>query len=216
MSDDTYSVTYVDDHPEEAKYLCREGQVKITYANGDTYEGNIGPNRLKHGEGKYTWNERDAEGILSVLATFEGTYVSGSKNGLGKMTFSNGDVYHGEWTADKMTGEGSYMYANGDIYSGRFESGIRSGNGSYEFVTDKSLFAGEWIDDTIANGKWIFKDGGSYIGRFENGMPIGNCTIKLSSGLQQDGEYIKTQATNNAGEEGTVHKFVGGTIVKVG
>ncbi|ETN20979.1 hypothetical protein PPTG_01327 [Phytophthora nicotianae INRA-310] len=216
MSDDVeYSVTYVDDRPEEAKYLRREGEVKITYANGDTFEGTIGPDLLKHGEGKYTWNQRDAEGELSVLATFEGTYVNGSKNGLGKMMFANGDVYHGEWKADKMTGEGSFMYANGDIFSGRFESGIRSGKDTYEFAADKSLFVGEWADNTITNGKWVFKDGGSYVGRFEDGNPIGNCMIKFPSGLQQDGEYVKAQATNDAGEEVAVHKFVGGMIVKV-
>lgn len=205
---------YVDDSPEEAKYLRREGRVSITYTNGDTFEGTIGPNRLKHGEGKYTWRERSAEGELSVLATFEGAYVSGKKNGLGKMTFSNGDVYHGEWMADKMSGEGSFMYANGDIFSGTFENGIRSGNGTYEFATDKSLFTGDWVDDTITNGKWIFKDGGSYIGSFKDGYPIGNCIIKFPNGLQQDGEYVQAQATNEAGEEALVYKFAGGTIVK--
>ncbi|EGZ17512.1 hypothetical protein PHYSODRAFT_499688 [Phytophthora sojae] len=131
------------------------------------------------------------------------------------MTFANGDAYHGEWKADKMTGEGSYMYANGDIFSGRFESGIRSGKGTYEFAVDKSLFVGEWADNTITNGKWVFKDGGSYVGRFENGNPIGNCMLKFPSGLQQDGEYVKAQTTNDAGEDVTVHKFVGGMIVKV-
>ncbi|KAH7484602.1 Radial spoke head 1-like protein [Phytophthora ramorum] len=190
-----YLVSYVDDRPEEAKYLRREGEVKITYANGDTFEGAIGPERLKHGEGKYTWNQRNPEGELSVFATFEGTYVNGS-NGLGKMTFANGDEYH-------------------DIFSGRFESGIRFGKGTYEFAADKSLFVGEWADHTITNGKWVFKDGGSYVGRFENGNPIGNCMLKFPSGLQQDGEFVKAQATNDAGEDTTVHKFVGGMIVKV-
>jgi hypothetical protein len=57
-----YSVSYVDDRPEEAKYLRREGEVKITYANGDMFEGTIGQDRLKHGDGKYTWNQRNAEG----------------------------------------------------------------------------------------------------------------------------------------------------------
>ncbi|KAF4320406.1 hypothetical protein BBO99_00005768 [Phytophthora kernoviae] len=209
MSDE--GVLYVDDRPEDEKYLRREGEVKITYANGDTFEGTIGADRLKHGTGKYTWNKRDDDGE----STFEGTYVNGSKNGLGKMTFANEDVYHGEWKADKMTGEGSYMYANGDIFSGKFESGIRSGKGTYEFAADKSLFVGEWADNTITDGKWVFKDGGSYVGRFENGNPIGNCMLKFPSGLQQDGEYIKGQGTNDTGDEVAVHKFVGGTIVKV-
>lgn len=150
-----------------------------------------------------------------VTATFEGNYENGAKQGVGKMTFPNGDIYHGEWKEDKMSGDGSFMYANGDIFSGRFESGIRSGKGTYEFAEDKSLLVGNWTDNSITDGKWVFKDGGAYAGRFESGKPIGNCMLKFPGGLQQDGEYVKAQATNAAGEEVTVHKFVGGAIVKV-
>lgn len=152
---------------------------------------------------------------VKVIASYEGAYIDGVKQGLGKMTFPNGDTYHGEWKQDKMHGDGSYMYVNGDIFSGKFDNGIRVGKGTYEFAADKSLLVGNWADNVITDGKWVFKDGGSYIGRFESGKPIGNCMFKFPSGRQQDGEFIKAQESNENGEEQTVHKFVGGTVIKV-
>jgi hypothetical protein len=152
---------------------------------------------------------------VKIVATYEGNYVDGVKTGVGKMTFPNGDIYHGEWKDDRMNGDGSFMYANGDIYSGKFEDGVRAGKGTYEFAEDKSLLVGNWTDNTITDGKWMFKDGGSYVGHFDGGKPIGNCTFKFPGGLQQDGEYVKTLTASEAGEEVAVHKFVGGTTVKV-
>lgn len=65
-----YAVTYVDEHAEEAAYLKREGQVKISYANGDSFEGTIGAGLVKQGEGTYTWCQRgdDGEGALAARA----------------------------------------------------------------------------------------------------------------------------------------------------
>ncbi|GLE00358.1 hypothetical protein PINS_up009115 [Pythium insidiosum] len=153
--------------------------------------------------------------VVKDTASYEGAYVNGVKQGLGKMVFPNGDTYHGEWQDDRMHGDGSYMYANGDIFSGKFERGIRVGKGTYEYAADKSLLVGNWAENTITDGKWMFKDGGSFVGRFESGQPIGNCMLKFPSGLQQDGEFVKAPTTNAAGEEVMTSKFIGGVIVKV-
>lgn len=59
-------MSYVDDRPEEATYLKREGQVKIAYANGDTFEGTIGSGLVKQGEGTYTWCQRGDDGEGAV------------------------------------------------------------------------------------------------------------------------------------------------------
>lgn len=216
MSDEgEYVVEYVDDRPETTNFVKREGAVKITYGNGDSFDGTIGADKLKQGDGKYIWRQKNDDGEVKDLASYEGMYVDGVKQGLGKMVFPNGDTYHGEWKQDKIHSDGSYMYANGDIFSGKFENGIRVGKGTYEYAADKSLLVGNWADNIITDGKWMFKDGGSYVGRFENGKPIGNCMVKFPSGLQQDGEYVKASTTNAAGEEVATHKFIGSTIVKV-
>ena len=59
---------------------------KMTYANGDIYEGEW-KDDLFDGHGKYTWVNGEV---------YEGQWKDGVKNGLGKHTCINGDVYEGE------------------------------------------------------------------------------------------------------------------------
>ena len=40
------------------------------------------------------------------------------KNGIGKLTISNGDVYEGEWAYGKKTGRGVYSFKNKEKYEG--------------------------------------------------------------------------------------------------
>jgi len=96
----------------------------VTYANGCTYEGtfiefvilpldahscilslpgDFNSEKMKHGNGVYTWMEPDEEsGETKKVASYEGKYADGKKNGFGKMTFPNGDVYFGEWKDNKV------------------------------------------------------------------------------------------------------------------
>jgi hypothetical protein len=45
------------------------------------------------------------------------------------MTFTNGDVYTGEFEGRKIHGRGFMVYANGDVYEGIFVDGKRHGKG---------------------------------------------------------------------------------------
>lgn len=210
-----YTVEYVDDMPEESKWLKRAGTVKITYPNGDSYQGDVNTEKLKHGKGTYVWVEQKDDGAHDI-ATYYGSYIDGKKSGVGKMTFPNGDSYHGIWQNDLMHGEGTLVYANGDIFSGTFANGIKEGTGTYEFQKDQSQLVGDWKMGGIITGVWRFADGGNYTGAFENGKPIGSGMFNLpSGGLQQDGEYSKKQTeSNDAGEPTFAYKWTGGTIVK--
>lgn len=105
------------------KWIKRAGKALVTYANGCTYEGNccegcsipecalmrtvlpgdFNSEKMKHGNGVYTWVEPDEEsGEAKKVASYEGKYADGKKNGFGKMTFPNGDVYVGEWKDNKV------------------------------------------------------------------------------------------------------------------
>lgn len=64
--------------------------------------GHFNGEKRKHGYGAYTWKEADEEGGFKKVASYEGLYEDGKKCGLGKMTFPNGDVYHGEWKDNKV------------------------------------------------------------------------------------------------------------------
>ncbi|EQC35550.1 hypothetical protein SDRG_06840 [Saprolegnia diclina VS20] len=209
-----YTVEYLDENPEELKWLSRPGKVKITYANGDTFEGDVNAARLKHGPGKYIWTER-VDDEVKEIAWYEGDYVDGKKHGLGKMQFPNGDVYHGQWANDIIDGQGTLMYKNGDIFSGTYIAGIKEGNGTYEYAADKSQLVGTWVQNTIIEGKWLFKDGGYYTGHFENAMPIGQCIMQLPNGLKQEGVYAKVEGVNAAGDAVLLPTWKGEAITKV-
>jgi hypothetical protein len=40
------------------------------------------------------------------------------KNGVGKYTFPNGDIYLGDFANEAFNGEGIYLYQNGERYEG--------------------------------------------------------------------------------------------------
>lgn len=65
--------------------------------------GEFNSEKQKHGDGVYSWMEVDEEsGEPKKVASYEGKYSDGKKNGLGKMTFPTGDVYFGEWKDNKV------------------------------------------------------------------------------------------------------------------
>jgi len=200
-----YKVTYLDveEDSEEVKeftWIARAGKASVIYDNGagvvtGTYVGDFNDEKMKHGTGTYTWmaaGEEDEE--PKQTAKYEGAYVNGKKNGVGKMEFPNQDSYHGEWKDNKMHGEGLYKYAKtGDIYSGTWVEGQKSGEGCYEFGADLSKLQGTWEGGKFTTGEWIYKGAGSYKGNFENGQPTGAGSFTFVNGITQEGEYVTKQ-----------------------
>ena len=45
--------------------------------------------------------------------------------GHGIMTYSNGDIYNGDWENNNRHGKGKIIYQDGDIYEGEFENDIK-------------------------------------------------------------------------------------------
>jgi len=168
------------------------------------FAGDFNTEKQKHGNGMYTWMEPDEEsGEPKKVASYEGKYADGKKNGLGKMTFPNGDVYFGEWKDNKMDGEGTYTYSKTkDVYSGSWLAGIKSGTGCYEYGEDKSKLSGTWDKGAFASGEWILEGAGVYKGGFSGGKPLGPGSFSFVSGVTQTGEYAtKTPAEGEEEEE---------------
>jgi hypothetical protein len=69
---------------------------------------------MQHGKGR-SFNVKDGN-------VFEGDYIEGHRTGKGKMTYTNGDVYEGEYNHDNRKGDkGKYTWAkNGNVYEGGF------------------------------------------------------------------------------------------------
>jgi hypothetical protein len=49
---------------------------------------------------------------------FEGQFKNNKINGIGKVTFHNGDWYEGSFIDGKKTGSGKYMFIDGRNYDG--------------------------------------------------------------------------------------------------
>jgi hypothetical protein len=132
---------------------------------------------------------------------YEGQYVEGKKQGIGKMTFPNGDKYHGMWEADRFHGEGTYYYAaSKDIYSGHWNRGVKQGEGVMMFAADESQLVGRWEKGTFVAGKWVMKDGTSWHGPFKRGKPLGKGVYYFPNGTMQEGEYVMEGEGTEEGE----------------
>ena len=64
-----------------------------------------------------------------------------------KETYSNGDVYIGEFYNGKRHGYGVYYWTNGDIWYGKYEGGYRNGYGML-INADHRIFYGKWLGDS--------------------------------------------------------------------
>mmetsp|Transcript_15842 Transcript_15842/g.23850 ORF Transcript_15842/g.23850 Transcript_15842/m.23850 type:complete len:231 (-) Transcript_15842:87-779(-) len=204
MADDEESgckVEYIDTPdgtPEETNWIMRAGRARVTYPNGCTFEGTFDAERIKQGPGVFVWMKagEEDEGPIEK-ARYEGNYKDGARNGVGKMTYPNGDIYEGEWLDNKMHGEGTYIYKKtGDIYSGSWAANAKNGEGRYEFGGDSSVLVGHWQNGQINKGTWELKGAGKYDGEFKLGRPIGDGRFEFLNGITQEGEYVESKDEN--------------------
>ena len=80
--------------------------------------------------------------------------------GVGSLTYSDGDKYEGEWKDGQKNGQGTYTWSNGNKYVGEFKDGKKHGQGTF----------------TWSNGR-------KYVGEFKNGIQNGKGTYTWSDGL---------------------------------
>jgi len=132
--------TYVGDKNEKNE---RHGKGKMTYADGDVYEGEW-KNNKKSGNGKMTFKNN---------SSYEGKWRSDNINGFGVYKYYNGDVYEGLFVDGNRNGEGKMNYENGDNYTGIWKNNKRHGKGK-QTSKDKYIFEGRWVNDKKeGNGK---------------------------------------------------------------
>lgn len=93
-------------------------------------------------------------------------------NGRGKMVYTNGDNYDGDFVDGKKVGQGTYTYTNGQIYVGQFFDNLRNGKGKFTF-SDGSIYEGSFANDNfIGNGTYTSKSGSNQTGKFTVGQIV--------------------------------------------
>ena len=94
-----------------------------------------------------------------------GDYI---REGVGILTYSDGDKYVGEWKDGQKNGQGTYTWSNGNKYLGEYKDGKKHGQGT---MTWKGLkYVGEYKDGKQhGQGTKTYSDGEKYVGEWKEG-----------------------------------------------
>jgi len=154
----------------------------------------------------------DGELIANGVMTYSngniygGNFLRGMKNEFGSMFYSNGDVYEGEWQDDLKNGEGEMKYANGDIYNGEWKYDLKNGQGEMKY-SNQDIYSGEWEGDLKQGiGKMNYANGNKYIGQWNDDIKYGKGEIKYENGdiykgqFENDMKHGKGEMTYNNGD----------------
>ena len=157
------------------------GTGKITWANGDLYDGTLVKGQ-RQGKGLFIW----ANG-----QRYDGDWIQDTPSGKGKLEFANGNRFDGDVVAGIPQGMGRMQYASGDDYSGRFNAGVPDGRGTYTWKNGQT-FDGEWKAER-PNGQGILKfaNGNVFEGTVVNGVPHGQGKLAFVTGELYAGALVQ-------------------------
>ena len=78
--------------------------------------------------------------------------------GNGKITFSDGSIYEGEWKNGQMSGQGKLNSKDGKVYEGSFVDGEKMGKGKLLMKNKKEHYIGDFLNGKF-HGKGIYTYG---------------------------------------------------------
>lgn len=85
------------------------------------------------------------------------------KHGFGKYTYSNGDVYIGDWENNWWNGQGRYKFANGRVFEGEFVFGVWQGSDVPTYLEEPLNLIENNIGDNDLGDTWSDDDIENYI-----------------------------------------------------
>lgn len=184
----------------------------------------------KYEKGKYIW-------INGKYYLGEFNNSNNLPNGKGVKYNQDGTVlFEGNFVDGRFEGIGKYYYKNGRYFIGNYKNGFREGNGIIYYPDGKVMFESNYVEDRREGpGKFVCEDGSYYIGSFENGLFNGKGKEYYSNGkprykgdyvdgkregkgkyIWRDGEYYVGHEKNDLRHgKGTQHA-PGGAVLKKG
>ena len=116
---------------------------------------------------------------------YEGYFVNGKRQGVGRMEYANGDVYEGAYEMGKRHGQGIMTYAAGSRYEGNWENSIKSGQGRFVQVNGE-VYEGNFEGGTFDGfGSYTFSNGNIYMGEWKAGKRDGKGVLIHPDGSKE-------------------------------
>lgn len=150
------------------------GRSGSSTSNSGQQSGTGGNNRKTYRDGRF----------------YEGEFSkSGKRHGFGRMKYTDGCVYEGEWKHGQRHGTGRFAWDNGEFYEGTFVKGEITGTGKYCWPDGRN-YEGDFVNgDMHGRGKMIWPDGREYDGEWANDFPNGQGTMTYPGGRQESGYW---------------------------
>jgi len=134
--------------------------------------------------------------MMSSAVMAAGEYV-GERNafnrfhGKGIYTYSNGNVYDGDWIDGRKSGQGSQTWENGDKYTGGWSNNREDGQGSKTWGETGDSYTGEWLQGKMSGtGTYKWANGDTYTGNFVEDIKQGKGVfVQASSGIKFEGTW---------------------------
>ena len=179
------------------------GKGTLTYADGSVYEGEFVDNE-KNGEGIWTKSDgtvvtenwiygKKVETLTLEDGTYTGGVTDGKPDGQGKMEYTNGQVYEGEWKNGVRSGQGRCTWPDGGYYDGEWANDKWNGQGTNYIggSKDVSFYVGGFVDgERDGHGIYTWPSGDSIETEWVNGVKNGKGTYTWSCGTVAAGEYV--------------------------
>jgi hypothetical protein len=109
------------------------------------------------------------------------------REGPGKATMANGNIYDGDWLNGLREGYGTLTYFSGDVYKGEFKNGFPNGRGQFVVNAPSAVGDVEKGSDHEGSGDDNDKPEREFdntrhaqkviTGTFEQGKPSGCCVV---------------------------------------
>ena len=120
---------------------------------------------------------------------YEGEFKDCNRHGQGKMTYADGAVYEGAWEHGERHGQGKLTDADGDVYEGAWENGWCHGQGKYTYVNGE-VYEGAWKKGKRhGDGKYTHPSGAAYEGAWKNGKRHGQGKYTDTDGRVIEGDW---------------------------
>ena len=160
---------------------CEE-QGKYVYGNGDYFIGTL-KSKIPFGKGVLYYKNGDIK--------YEGDFVKGKKQRLGKYYFSDNSWY-------VMENNEKFFFMKGDYYFGQFFNDDMHGKGII-YLNNTIKYDGDFVNNQFNGfGKYYFESGNYYIGQFKDDMQNGKGKIFDKDGnIKFEGEYINDHMNGN-------------------
>jgi len=122
---------------------------------------------------------------------YEGQFSNGLFQGKGKLISKGYTVYDGEFDQGYMNGQGTLEFENGDKYIGEFSRSAFNGKGKL-ISADESVYVGNFLSNEITGkGKWVFANKGVYRGELKSGVFHGKGKLTRPDGSSYSGDFAE-------------------------